>query len=230
MIKIVWKNISSDSIDGLMICELPPITKPSIRTSIIEIDGLDGDIVEELGYSSYDKTVKIGLTRNYDVDKIIKYFTGSGDLILSNEPNRLYKAQIIDQIDFEKLIRFKTADVKFHVQPYKYLNSEKKVTLDISNETELIVNNVGLEESKPIIYLYGSGIVDININGTEIFKINIDDEYVIVDSLNEEAYKDNVLKNRNMVGEFPILKVGKNTISWSGNLTKIVVEPKSRWI
>ena len=42
--------------------------------------------------------------------------------------------------------------------------------------------------------------------------------------------KDTVLKNRNMVGEFPNLKSGINKISWSGNLTKIEIQPKSRWL
>lgn len=230
MSNIIWKNISSDTIKGLLISELPSITKPSIRTSITEIEGKDGDIVEELGYSSYDKTIKIGLTKDYNIDEIIKYFTGTGDLILSNEPDKVYKASIYNQINYEKLLRFKTATVEFHVQPYKYLKNEKIVSLNITNEKELEVNNVGLEDSKPIITLYGEGIVDIYINDLEIFKINIDEDFVIIDSLEEEAYKDDNLKNRNMTGEFPILKTGTNKISWSGNLTKIEIQPKSRWL
>ena len=227
---IIFKNIKSSSISGLLICELPPITKPEMKVNITEIDGKDGDIIEELGYTSYDKTISIGLTRNYDVNDIIKYFSGSGDLILSNEPDKIYKASVYSRIDFEKLLRFKTAEVEFHVQPYKYLLDEVPYSLDVTTETSLEVNNVGLEKSKPIIILYGSGEVQISINDRDAFFINIDDEYVIVDSLQEEAYKDGVLKNSNMTGEFPVLDVGSNIISWTGNVTKIIVEPKSRWL
>ena len=53
---------------------------------------------------------------------------------------------------------------------------------------------------------------------------------VTIDSLEEEAYHEGVYKNRNMLGEFPKLSVGKNTISWTGTLTKISIEPKSRWL
>lgn len=53
---------------------------------------------------------------------------------------------------------------------------------------------------------------------------------VTIDSLKEEAYLDGVYKNRNMLGEFPKLEVGKNTISWTGTLTKIEIQPKSRWL
>ena len=53
---------------------------------------------------------------------------------------------------------------------------------------------------------------------------------VTIDSVEENAYKDGVYKNNNMIGNFPILEPGVNAISWSGSLTMIVVEPKSRWI
>lgn len=227
---IIFKNIKSSTLDGLMICELPPITKPEMRTSITEIDGRDGDIVEELGYASYQKTIKVGLTRNFDINQIIKYFSESGDLVLSNEPDKFYKATIYSKVDYEKLLRFKTARVEFHVQPYKYLLNEAPVELNIADEIELKVTNLGLEKSKPIITLYGEGEITISVNGSDVFSVNIDDEFVVIDSLKEDAYKGSVLKNRNMLGEFPTLNPGENIITWSGNLVKIKVEPKSRWI
>ena len=104
MSKIIWKGIDSDSIKGLLICELPPITKPKMRTSITKIDGRDGDIIDELGYESYVKNIRIGLTRNYDLDMIMKYFTGKGDLVLSNESDKVYKCNIVDKVDYEKII------------------------------------------------------------------------------------------------------------------------------
>ena len=50
MLSINWREIDSSSINGLIISELPPITKPKMRTNIIKIDGRDGDLIEELGY------------------------------------------------------------------------------------------------------------------------------------------------------------------------------------
>lgn len=232
MTKIIWKNIDSETIPGLIITNIPPITKPKMKTSITKIDGRDGDIIEELGYESYTKSIGIGLARNYDIDRVMKYFTGAGELIISDESDKVYKAQIIEKIDYEKLIRFKTAVVKFYTQPYKYLKDEKSIILDINNETSLKITNVGLEKSKPIITLEGTGTVEISLNGFNLFKYVFpeNETKVVIDSLEEEAYLDNVLKNRNMLGTFPIFEVGENTISWSGNLTKISIEPKSRWL
>lgn len=227
---VIFKGVKSTAISGLLICELPSISKPQMRILNTEIDGRDGDIIDELGYSSYEKSLSIGLTRDYDINQIIKYFSGKGTLILSNEPDKVYHAAVYAKVDYERLLKFKTAIIEFHVQPYKYLLDEESVILDINNETELNVLNVGLERSKPIITLYGEGEVQLSVNGVNVFSINIDDEFVVIDSLEQEAYKDTVLKNRNMIGEFPILEPGQNIIQWTGNVTKIVVEPKSRWL
>ena len=111
---------SSTLIKGLLIQTLPPISKPLVRTTREEIDGRDGDIITKLGYSAYDKQMQIGLFGDYDIDEVIEYFNTEGTVIFSNEPDKFYYYQIIEQIDFEKLIRFKTATVTFHVQPFKY--------------------------------------------------------------------------------------------------------------
>lgn len=232
MSKINWKGIDSDTITGLIISELPPISKPKMKTTITKIDGRDGDIIEELGYESYTKSIKVGLSKNYNIDEVIKYFTGSGDLIMSNEPDKAYKCQIIEKVDYNKLLRFKTAKVKFYTQPFKYKKDEPKVILNIDGETSMTVDNIGLEKSKPIIKLTGSGTVAIQLNGATVFNYIFpeNETEVIIDSIQEEAYLNGFYKNRNMTGEFPILEVGENTISWSGNLIKIEIEPKSRWL
>lgn len=232
MTYIEWKGKRSDTIPGLIICELPPISKPKMRTSITKIDGRDGDIIEELGYESYTKNVKIGLTRNYDVDAIAKYFTGEGTLVFSDESSRVYNSKIIDKVDYEKLLHFKTATVKFHTQPFKYLKDEASTNLTINTETSLLVKNQGLEKSKPIITLSGNGTVELIVNNNSAFTYTFPEgeSSVVIDSIQEEAYLDGIFKNRNMLGIFPILEPGDNVITWTGNLTQIKVEPKSRWI
>ena len=126
----------STLIQGLLIQSLPPISKPLVRTSVETIDGRDGDVVTKLGYSAYDKQMSIGLFGDYDVDEVIKYFDSEGTVIFSNEPDKYYKYQIINQIDFERLIRFKTAVVTFHVQPFKYSAVDDDVLFS-SNELKI---------------------------------------------------------------------------------------------
>jgi predicted phage tail component-like protein len=229
---IIWNGLDSRNLQGLLISELSAITKPVMRTQTTEIEGKDGDFVDEIGYSSYDKTVSVALCSDYDIDAIAKYFTGFGKVTFSNEPDKFYSAQVSEQIDFERLIKFRTAKVKFHTQPFKYLVGEEPTELEIDTETELEITNQGLEPSKPIITLTGSGIIEISINSLAQFQVDIEDEYLTVNSEIEECYQNTpqVLKNRNMIGVFPMLQPGENIITWTGNLTKIEVQPKSRWL
>lgn len=110
----------STDVKGLIIQSLPPITKPKMRTSKEEIDGRDGEIITKLGYAAYDKDVSIGLHGDFDIDDAIAFFDSEGEVVFSNEPDKYYRYSILEQIDFERLLRFRTAKVKMHVQPFKY--------------------------------------------------------------------------------------------------------------
>ena len=117
---VVLNGVKSTTIKGLLIQELPPIAKPLMRTQIETIDGRDGDIVTNLGYSAYEKEMTIGLFGDYDIDDVIQYFDSQGTVTFSNEPDKYYNYQIIKEINFDRLIRFRTATVTFYMQPFKY--------------------------------------------------------------------------------------------------------------
>lgn len=159
MLYIELNGKSSLDVQGLLIQSLPPITKPKMRTETTEIDGRDGDIVTRLGYSAYDRDVSIGLSWNYDIDEVIQYFVENdkGTVLFSNEEDKLYKYEILDQIDFEKLIRFKTAKVKFHVQPFKHSSIEtaktwSKLENSITGQNNTIENNDNTTITSIVIY------------------------------------------------------------------------------
>lgn len=357
---VILNDVKSTTIKGLLISSLPPITKPMMRTSVEEIDGRDGDIVTNLGYSAYDKSMTIGLFGDFDIDEVIQYFDSEGTVIFSNEPDKYYKYQIIGQIDFERLVRFRTATVKFHCQPFKYsavdndfsfsINemsvkpytvsrngvhisvqggvftfsgqatrateiyipidemalasgdytlravttgtgesacqlrvigdvptdadsfggtyltlaeggeanlsatlSEAKTfnyawfsvtagtaldfTLDLQMLNEDLsscdVINRGNIYSRPVITLYGSGQINLSINGVLLYEIALGDAgYITLDGIKMDAYRGNDLMNRSVAGDYENLKlkVGRNTISWDGDVTKIEIASASRWI
>ena len=359
---IILNGIKSNAINGLLIRSLPPITKPKIRTQIEEIDGRDGDIVTPLGYSAYDKSFDIGLYGEYDVDEVIAFFDSQGTVTFSNEDDKYYNYQIIDQIDFEKLLRFKTATVTMHVQPFKYSLVDKKksftfpiqllnfkdyakttngitvtvkdgaitikgtgtqatefyvpihpvklalgeytlnalssgVSTDVcsirlihdspsdinsfggtyvtlkNNETvnisarlpenktynyiyfyitsgvamdfkldlllkddepqDLVIRNNGNIVAKPKMTIYGAGTMNVKLNGTQVFVIELgNEENITIDVAGMNAYTDGILKNRLVTGDYDefILNVGKNTINITGEVKKVDFVDFSRWI
>lgn len=232
---IILNGLSSENITGLLIQELPPITKPKIRTSIEEIDGKDGDTITKLGYSAYDKEIKIGLTYKYDIDEIIDFFNSEGIITFSNEPSKYYRYSIIEQIDFEKLIRFKTAKIKMHIQPFKYALGENKKIFNILDEKEIMIRNNGNIYSKPKVTIKGNGIVNLYLNDIQLFVIDLSNESEITinfEKMNAYNQETLVYKNRLVTGNYDNfnLKVGKNKISWNGIITQIQIENYSRWV
>lgn len=235
---IILNNQNSNEITGLLIQTLSPISQPKIRTNIEEIDGRDGDIITKLGYSAYNKEISIGLYGDYDVDQVIAYFTNnqSGKVTFSNEEDKYYNYEILEQIDFERLIRYKTATVKMHIQPFKYSNIETTKTFTITNETSITIRNNGNYISKPVITITGTGTINLSLNNEQLFVINLGDTstQIALDINNMNAYNptnDNYM-NRSVTGNYDnfALKVGTNTISWTGTISQIKIVNYSRWI
>lgn len=161
---IILNGNISTNISGLLIQTLPPVSKPKIRTQIEEIDGRDGDIVTTLGYSAYDKEFSIGLYGDFDIDEVIQYFNSEGTVTFSNEEDKYYNYQIIEQIDFERLVRYRTATVKMHVQPFKYSTTDNNRTFTINNnllsfnQYTKTQNGITLEMANNTITISGTGV------------------------------------------------------------------------
>lgn len=159
---IILNGVDSRSLQGLIIQSLPPITKPAMRAEVEEIDGRDGDVITKLGYAAYDKTLSIGLHGVFDIDGVIEFFNTSGTVTFSNENDKVYQYQMLNQIDFERLIRFRTAEITLHVQPFKMSLAEKPLTFSPRTSsgtgTTVTLNPTAAGDVLTTFSLYGNTI------------------------------------------------------------------------
>lgn len=235
---IILNGVKSTIVQGLLIQELPPISKPQIRTSIETIDGRDGDIITRLGYSAYDKILTIGLKKDADINDVISYFVNNdrGQVTFSNEQDFYYRFDLLEAIDFERLIRFKQARVNFHVQPFKFSCSEGNTELILQNGSVNVVNH-GNIYSKPVLTIRARGDVTVSLNNLEVFSIAFNEntaETIIIDTAGMEAYSSSTgaLKNRAVTGNYNnfYLPVGMSSIQFTGNVVAASLSKYSRWI
>lgn len=114
------------------------------------------------------------------------------------------------------------------IRPFKL---EAKPVPIVSVAKTMVATNPYQWASEPIFIFDGSGDTVLTVNGKNFTFKNITNA-LRVDSSIAQCYRLNngVPENHNdkmFTIDYPVLKPGKNTISWTGNLTKVTLEP--RW-
>lgn len=164
----------------------------------------------------------------YNQSNILDWLTDIKDnkLHFSFMENEYY---IVKNVEIEKITRdfsrYNTIELTFILEPFKYKH-EGVVVID-NNPTDIYY-----ESSIPgqcNIKIFGSGNIQLTIND-ETIQINNVDEYVELDSkLLLCLNKDKESKTRDMLGNFLVLSQGKNTIQWTGDVSKIEILPRTAY-
>ena len=148
---------------------------------------------------------------------------GKSKLVLSDDPDKFYIAQVVNKFDIAQALRILgTFPVFFNCNPFLYYFSGLE-TIEITESTN-IYSPEFVYKYEPVIKVYGQGDINLNINNSSIKLLNVQD-YVTVNSVLQECYKDN--HNNKICGEYPLL-VEENKISWEGDVSKVEIIPNWR--
>ena len=152
---------------------------------------------------------------------------GYQDFEKSWDSDYLYRATYLETFELDEVIsQFGRVQLAFLFHPIKYLKSEQKEITVTSGQT---IVNKGNMPSKPIIKLIGSGDTTLTINGRQTKLKGIQGE-LIWDAERKLVYKGNFTSQWGVVvaeqGQYnaPMLDVGNNKISWTGNFTVKMVQ------
>lgn len=117
-------------------------------------------------------------------------------------------------------------NVTFVCEPFR--SDINSITYTI-NSSNFKFNYSGNAPSEPLIKIYGSGNIQLTING-ETMQINNVSNYVEIDSkLMQVRNQDLTSKDNDTLGDFPLFSKGENTISYTGSITKIIVEYTTKY-
>ena len=119
--------------------------------------------------------------------------------------------------------------INFRRKPFWNVETSQNIGFVTSATTTGIINNPGNVPSEPIITLTGTGEITLMINGTIIELSDMDGE-IVIDSQLQEAYRGTTSLNNRMSGDFPVLLPGQNAVSWSGDVTSLVITPNWRYL
>ena len=118
----IFNGINSKDV-GIEIVEFPNIIKPERNIQAIDIPGRSNNVhIDEQTYNGY--TLSIVCTINpffknkQNIDKIISWLDGFGDLVISQEKDKIYSACIKNAIPISSVIwLFPKFLIEFEVQP-----------------------------------------------------------------------------------------------------------------
>jgi predicted phage tail component-like protein len=227
MNSFIWKGKDSYLDFGIVINVLSPNTKPEKKVQEIEIQGRDGDLtIDENSYKPVVVTMTCTLSDMSRIEDVKAWLDGYGNITFNWQSSRYYNAKFINKIDIsQSLESLGEFPLIFKIQPFAYATINPLITLTVGGS----VTNPGTVNSKPLIKVYGTGSINLTINGKTIYLTSVV-SYVAVDSGLMNCYKDTVLKNNNMLGDFPDFIPGVNAISWTGTVTKIEITGNWRYL
>ena len=215
---------------GIRVLRQPALIRPLERVARTVVPGRPGTLVTTQGEDVYDDILlemECYLPDTSRISEINAWLKGGGDLELSGRPGGHYRARVNNQISFEKMLRVNphvSFGVIFRCFPFWYKDNVPDITVTASGT---MVTNSGTVYAEPILTVHGTGNISLMVGTTLVELENIQGN-ITLDCELKEAYSGGTLMNSRMTGDFPRLQPGANAVSWSGAVTKVVIQPRWR--
>jgi phage-related protein len=233
-LSFTWRGVSSDT-HGVVVRSLPAPISGAQRNTTVIVPGRHGalHLMDEARdeillniecYLPYEQGVSVS-----DLRTIVGWLTGSGQLVLSDQPGVFFYGQILDAVNYEPVLsgfQDRVFSLPVWVKPHAYKTGVSDITVAVSG-TEVV--NPCTAESEPVITVTGSGDITLNIGDYQV-ELDMTDGQITLDCEARLAHKDGVLAGSKVtLSEWPVLVPGANAISWTGTVTKVAISPRWRW-
>lgn len=229
--EVYFNNNTSLNLN-LYLEEYPKIPRANRQYEEQPVDGRNGNLIIDLG-TYPNRTISFTFTLvsddiHVDFDAIEEWLTEIEDKrLIWGVGDKAFIVKWVNIGDFEQeFTTFGKATIDFICEPFK---------ADLEPIEHTITNNKfsfyydGTAPSEPLIKVYGNGNVQIIVNG-ETMQINNVDNYAEIDSkLMQVRNQDSTSKDNETLGDFSLFKKGKNTISYTGSISKVIVEYTTRY-
>lgn len=196
------------------------------------VEGRSGNLIINKG-TYPDKKIPftftiLSPTIEVDFERVYEWLTEIEDnRLIFGRSDRCYKVKKVIFGNIQK--EFRTIgefDVTFLCEPF---TQDLKKTVHEITESGFKINYTGNAPGDTLIKIYGTGNIQLTING-ETIQINNVADFVEIDSnLLQIRNKDKTSKDNDASGDFVLLEKGINTISYTGNVTKIVIEYTTKY-
>lgn len=191
--------------------------------------GMNGSYNQEEGtFENYERTIRIFIERFSDLSILIEKFKAVGNqLEFSNQPDSHFYADLLDTEIEQKGMYGWELSIKLDMQPFRYPKDVAPIVLTSAGTIE----NIGTVYSEPIIEIEGDGDISLTIGRKTMYltvstKATIDCRQGKQNIYNATGVIQNTLRKRGGFFEIP---VGNTGVTYTGNVTKVTINPNWRY-
>lgn len=220
---VKWNNIDFKE-KGIIVEKTPTISKGKKRIETYSVEGRNGFLSIDRGtYEPFSVSISCHAKETTNFDEIKAFLDGYGTLSFDGE--REYTAVVNNAIPFEKVQMFKSFVVQFMVNPIAHDITSTSINL-LNGDFEI---TGATSEMTPTILIEATGDVSITINNKTFTLEETDGEYIL-DCENKVIQHNGLNASNIMSGDFPIFKVGENTIETTGTITTMTASYKKAYL
>lgn len=217
---------------GVEMLSRPQREQPSAMGQSITVSGRSGRLWLEDGTWD-DVLVQVQcVVPDGEMDRVTAWLSGCGELRFSDEPERVYRARVrggaVRTMPFARLSA-QQFTLGFDCGPFRYQYPPAEAIVLTESGA---VNNPGTVASQPRIVIEGTGDITLSVGGCLMVFEGIEGG-IVVDSEAMECFSPDgaaLLNDRADMEEFPLMACGSNAVTWTGDVTKVSIEPRWRWL
>lgn len=218
-----WNGTTFNS-KGIIIESTPIIPRAKRSYNTYEIPGRDGFLtIDNKTYEGITFSMECHFKEGADVNEIRAFLNGYGTLQVDNEKE--YTGYISNQIDFEKIVRFRRFIIQFRLQPI----AKALTTTTETRSTTGTFTSTTYTNTYPKITITCSGNVTIGLNDISFTLHGASGTYIL-DCEAKVITKNGVNASNIMSGDFPYVKNGTNNLSVTGSVSSMTTEYKKTYL
>ena len=227
---MIINGFNTSTLPGCVVTDFGKVEASRPKGEKTELFGVNGSYrVLEGSFASYERTFILHVKKMVEISNILDKFQSNDNILeFSYQLGSLVYANFITA-SFEPFGNHAwKLEIKLDMQPFRYPKDITPVVLTNAGT----INNIGTVYSEPIIEIEGNGDVSLTIGRKTmhlsiIGKATIDCRQGKQNIFNANGAVQNTLRKRGGFFEIP---VGRNGVTYTGNVRKVTIRPNWRYL
>ena len=227
---MIINGFNTSTLPGCVVTDFGKVEAAKPKGEKATLYGVNGSYrVLDGSFDSYERTFTLHVKKMVEISSILDKFQSNDNVLeFSYQLGSLFYANFLTA-SFEPFGNHAwKLEIKLDMQPFRYQKIVDPVVLTASGT----INNPGTIYSEPIIEIEGNGDVSLTIGRKTmhlsiIGKATIDCRQGKQNIYNANGAVQNTLRKRGGFFEIP---VGRNGVTYTGNVRKVTIRPNWRYL